>query len=82
MRPQPRRFALRARDNRDRTATRSAGFKDNIAVLLPITLCDFQALTRRHCGAPQILQFLDTILPPDSNHLIGRLRVHWLFDLD
>ena len=41
------------------------------------------ALTRRHCNVPQALQFLDSNLPPDSNRLwIGRLGVHWLFDLE
>ena len=32
------------------------------------TFCDFPALRRRHCGAPQALRFLDSILTPDSNH--------------
>jgi len=31
------------------------------------TCCDLPALRRRHCGAPQVLRFLDSILTPDSN---------------
>jgi hypothetical protein len=47
--------------------------RDNIGVLLIqralSTLWDFPALTRRHCDMPQAFQFLDSNLPPDSNHL-------------
>ena len=32
------------------------------------SLWDFPALTRRHCDVPQAFQFLDSNLPPDSNH--------------